>query len=581
MANVDRRRKENEAIMDSASSSSSALPAILQSAVLGESEEMPEGSVPVQGYDFNQGVDLDALLRSLTTTGFQATNFGLAVEEIKRMRAWRLSHEPVAENEDDDLRDPAAREKVRCTIFLGCTSNLVSAGTRETIRYLIQHRKVDCLVTTAGGIEEDFMKCLAPHYMGDFALKGAELRKKGINRIGNLLVPNRNYCLFEDWMTPLLDEMLDEQLATGSMWSPSKMIKRMGEKIDDQSSIYYWAAKNDIPVFCPAITDGSVGDMIYFHSFKRPGLVVDIAQDIIRLNNIALKARSSGMLIFGGGLVKHHICNANLMRNGANYAVFVNTGQEFDGSDSGAKPDEAISWGKVRIDATPVKVTGDATIIMPLLVAQTFAGEPREPPPAKAAAAPGGDVEYADALRQHITAALNEILTSLPEDPFKTMQKILFQASLGDGRPPPVSPIAQTPAMSAYFAKFDLQTHINDVVAKKGKGSGPVGGVKFMISDAGDVFTELSKKLKASGGEPMTAEELKAMDAAAAKAKREKEAKEQAERDAKDAENAVKTAAMEADGKKVSGGLHKFDASEVDIHGGSGTADDFMDAFGF
>ena len=79
------------------------------------------------------------------------------------------------------------------------------------IRWLIEHKKVDCLVTTAGGIEEDLMKCLAPHYMGDFALKGAELRAKGINRIGNLLVPNRNYCLFEDWMRPLLDEMLDAQ----------------------------------------------------------------------------------------------------------------------------------------------------------------------------------------------------------------------------------------------------------------------------------------------------------------------------------------------------------------------------------
>ena len=132
-----------------------------------------------------------------------------------------------------------------------------------------------------------------------------------------------------------------------------------------------------------------------------------------------------------------------------------------------------------------------------------------------------------------------------------------------------------------YMAKYDLQTHVDDVVAKKGKGEGPVAGVKFMISDAGDMFTELSKKLKAGGGVPMTAEELKAMDAAAAKAKREKEAKEQAERDAKDAENAAKSAAMEAAGKKVSGGLHKFDASEVDAYGGEGTADDLMDAFGF
>ena len=356
-----------------------ALPDILQSAVLGESEEMPEGSIPVRGYDFNDGVDLDALLSSLATTGFQASNFGLAIEEVKRMRAWRLSDEPVKPDEDDDLRDPAQRQKVRCTIFLGCTSNLISAGTRETIRYLLQHRKVDCLVTTAGGIEEDLIKCLAPHYMGDFALKGAELRKKGINRIGNLLIPNRNYCLFEDWLSPILDKMLDEQESEArTIFSPSQMIARLGHEINNEESICYWAAKNDIPVFCPAITDGSIGDMIYFHSFKRPGLIVDIAQDIRRLNNLALKARCSGMLIFGGGLVKHHICNANLMRNGANFAVFVNTGQEFDGSDSGAKPDEAVSWGKVRLDATPVKVCADASIIMPLLVAQTFAREVAE-----------------------------------------------------------------------------------------------------------------------------------------------------------------------------------------------------------
>ena len=88
---------------------------------------------------------------------------------------------------------------------------------------------------------------------------------------------------------------------------------------------------------------------------------------------MALKARRSGMLIFGGGLVKHHICNANLMRNGANHAVFVNTGQEFDGSDSGARPDEAVSWGKIRMEATPVKVYADATLAFPLIVSQTFA----------------------------------------------------------------------------------------------------------------------------------------------------------------------------------------------------------------
>lgn len=135
---------------------------------------------------------------------------------------------------------------------------------------------MDCIVTTAGGVEEDFIKCLAPTYLGDFQLKGKELRENGINRIGNLLVPNDNYCKFEDWVMPILNEMLDEQLNKKIIWSPSKVITRLGEKINNEDSIYYWAAKNKIPVFCPALTDGSLGDMMFFHSFKQPGLVLDI-----------------------------------------------------------------------------------------------------------------------------------------------------------------------------------------------------------------------------------------------------------------------------------------------------------------
>jgi deoxyhypusine synthase len=92
------------------------------------------------------------------------------------MIKWRLSDEPIKEDEEDKYKVKANREKVRCTIFLGYTSNMASCGMREYIRYLCQHKMVDCIVTTTGGIEEDFMKCLAPHYIGDFYLQGKELR---------------------------------------------------------------------------------------------------------------------------------------------------------------------------------------------------------------------------------------------------------------------------------------------------------------------------------------------------------------------------------------------------------------------
>ena len=276
-------------------------------------------------------------------------------------------------DEDEELKDPEVRAKVKCTIWLSFTSNMISSGVREVIKFIVKHKLVDAIVTTGGGVEEDIMKCIKPHYMGDFALKGEELRKKGHNRIGNLLVPNLTYCGFEDWLAPLLHKMHDEQEQDGTVWTPSKFIRRLGLEIDNEDSVWYWAAKNDIPVFCPALTDGSVGDMIYFHAYKREGFILDIAGDIRAVNDIALRAKKSGMIILGGGLVKHHTCNANLMRNGADFSVFINTGQEFDGSDSGAKPDEAISWGKIRLGARPVKVYAEATLVFPLIVSQTFA----------------------------------------------------------------------------------------------------------------------------------------------------------------------------------------------------------------
>ena len=157
---------------------------------------------------------------------------------------------------------------------------------------------------------------------------------------------------------PILDKLLEEQQnSQGSLvWTPSKIIHRLGIEINNEESIYYWAAKNNIPVLSPALTDGSLGDMLFFHSYRNPGLVVDILGDLRLINQLAMRSVNTGMIILGGGLIKHHICNANLMRNGADFSLFVNTASEFDGSDSGARPDEAISWGKIKKDATPVKI---------------------------------------------------------------------------------------------------------------------------------------------------------------------------------------------------------------------------------
>jgi deoxyhypusine synthase len=139
--------------------------------------------------------------------------------------------------------DLHVRAQTRCNIFLGYTSNLISSGLREVILHLVKYNHVAAIVTTAGGIEEDFIKCLGKTYIADFNLDGTYLRERGMNRIGNLVVPNDNYCKFEDWLTPILDAMLAEQKKSGKVWSPSSFIRRLGREINNEESVYYWAYK--------------------------------------------------------------------------------------------------------------------------------------------------------------------------------------------------------------------------------------------------------------------------------------------------------------------------------------------------
>jgi len=321
---------------------------LAEQAIFKKSEEV--GGISIKGYDFNNGVDYSKLIDSYSSMGFQASNLSKAIEIIKKMR------------------------QEKAYIYLGYTSNMVSSGLRDIFRYLAEHKLVDVIVTSAGGIEEDFIKCLGDFKLGSFSADGTKLREKGINRIGNIFVPNSRYVKFEEWILPILEKHKNDKELT-----PSKLIKILGEEIgktkNGKESIYYWCAKNNIPVFCPAIMDGSLGDMIYFFKTKNPGFKLEITEDTVELNNTSAGKKKTGMIILGSGVIKHAICNANLYRNGADYAVYINSLPEYDGSDSGASPEEAKSWGKIKgsSESESVKVFGDATIVFPIVVAKSFA----------------------------------------------------------------------------------------------------------------------------------------------------------------------------------------------------------------
>ena len=304
----------------------------------------------IHGMDFNKDMTLSEFINSYKGIGFQASNLHKAIEIIKTMR------------------------KEKATIFLAYTSGIVSSGLRDIVRYLVEHKLVHVLITTTGGFEEDIIKTMKPFILGRFDANGEELRKKGINRIGNIFVPNDRYCLFEDWINPLLKDLLKKQ-ESGENLTMSKIVDFLGEKTNSKESIYYHASKNNIPVFLPAPLDGSFGDMVYFFKQTNPEFKIDVTEDLKKLIDISINAEKVGLIILGAGAIKHHACNACLFRGGADYAVYINAAQEFDGSDAGATPNEAVSWGKIKgknAEENTVKVYSDATLVFPLIVLEAF-----------------------------------------------------------------------------------------------------------------------------------------------------------------------------------------------------------------
>ena len=115
----------------------------------------------VAGYDFNRGINYSELLKSFLTSGFQATNFGLAVEQIEQMVTklfqfyfrkqklkpffQKLKERSEPFEADDFEEDLFIQRRTGCTIFLGYTSNMISSGIRDTIRFLVQHNMVNIL----------------------------------------------------------------------------------------------------------------------------------------------------------------------------------------------------------------------------------------------------------------------------------------------------------------------------------------------------------------------------------------------------------------------------------------------------
>ena len=150
--------------------------------------------------------------------------------------------------------------------------------------------------------------------------------------------------------------------------SAYEIIDAIGSNLDE-SSFLYWAHINKIPVIVPGIVDGAVGNQIWlFHQLHRD-FKVDILLDETRLSDLVYEAKSSGAFMIGGGISKHHTLWWNQFRGGLDYAVYITTASEWDGSLSGALVEEAVSWSKVTTKAKQTTIHGEATILLPFIYA--------------------------------------------------------------------------------------------------------------------------------------------------------------------------------------------------------------------
>ena len=154
-------------------------------------------------------------------------------------------------------------------------------------------------------------------------------------------------------------------------------VQRIGVTTPEQAhlvetSLLHWVAKHRIPMVIPGLSDGSIGAQLFMHRQKNPNFMVDFLADEQILSDLTWTAEESHALMVGGGISKHHVIWWNQYRDGLDSAVGITTAPEHDGSLSGARLKEAISWGKIRPDAPHVTVEGDASVLLPILGADLF-----------------------------------------------------------------------------------------------------------------------------------------------------------------------------------------------------------------
>ena len=251
----------------------------------------------------------------------------------------------------------------QCTKFLSFVGAIISTGVRGIIKDMIKRNMFDCIITTCGAIDHDLARSFVKYYAGDFNVDDYYLKKNNIHRLGNVFIPIENYG-------PLIESKIQEYIQefykNTKEFAGYELLDYIGSKLEE-SSFLYWAHKNKIPVIVPGIVDGAVGNQIWLFYQNHKDMIFNILKDQTMMSNMIFEANKTGALMLGGGISKHHTLWWNQFRDGLDYAVYITTANEWDGSLSGAEVKEAISWNKVKSEAKQVTIHGEITTLLPFI----------------------------------------------------------------------------------------------------------------------------------------------------------------------------------------------------------------------
>lgn len=299
---------------------------------------------PVKDIEINSDTSIEEIFEELSQSGgFESVNLTDGLEILTEM-----------------ISDK------QCLRFISFVGAIVSTGSRGIIKNMFKNRWFDVAITTCGALDHDIARHFSHYKEGSFTMDDMELANQNIHRLGNVLVPMDSYGpLIEEKMQEFLEEEYQKGVKEMTTVEICKMIgKHLGE-----DSFLFWAYKNDINVVVPGIMDGSVGSQIWLFTQKHNDFKINMAGDANLLSGLIFKAEKSGAFMIGGGISKHHTLWWNQYREGLDYAFYITTAQEFDGSLSGALVREAISWGKVTQKARQTTLHAEVTTILPFIYA--------------------------------------------------------------------------------------------------------------------------------------------------------------------------------------------------------------------